>query len=125
MKVNDITVLLIDDDRQIQDAYKAAFDAFKLNIMQAMSGKEALELLKVKKPNIILLDILMPEMNGIEVLSVIKKDDELKNIPVLVISNSVKEEDMEAAEKLGALEYIIKSNIGIGELIDKVKKYAN
>lgn len=124
MNSKDITVLLVDDDAQIQAAYKTAFEAFNISIIQAMGGQEALEILKTKKPNVIFLDILMPEMNGIEFLAIIKKDPNLKDISVVVISNSVKEEDMEAAEKLGAEEYVVKSNIGIDGLIEKATKYA-
>lgn len=124
MNLKDVKVLLVDDDQQVQAAYKAAFEAFDIAIIQAMGGKEALDVLKNEKPNLILLDILMPEMNGIEFLTIIKKDDDLKKIPVVVISNSVKEEDMDAADKLGAVEYIVKSNISIEGLIEKVKQYA-
>ena len=124
MKNKDIQVLLVDDDHQVQIAYKAAFEAYEIGFKQAFGGKEALEILKTFTPNLILLDILMPEMNGIELLEIIKKDDVLKKIPVVVISNSVKESDMEAAEKLGAEEYIVKSNISIETLMEKTKLYA-
>ena len=124
MKNKDITVLLVDDDHQVQAAYKAAFEAYHFSIMQALGGQEAASLLKEKKPNVILLDILMPEMNGKEFLLQLKKDPATKSIPVVILSNSVKEEDMKEAAALGAEEYIVKSNIDIDGLIEKTRKYA-
>ncbi len=126
MKNKDITVLVVEDDEQLQFAYKAGFEAFGFNVLQAFNASETLKILKAnKKPNVILLDILMPEMNGKELLAKIKKMPSVKSIPVLVTSNSVKEEDVKETKELGADEYIVKSNISIEDLINKVKKFAN
>ncbi|MFC1655577.1 response regulator [Patescibacteria group bacterium] len=125
MKNGDITVLVIEDDEQLQFAYKAGFEAFGLNVLQAFNAKQTMEILKVSKPNVILMDVLMPEINGKELLAKLKKMPKVKSIPVLITSNSVKEEDIKETKALGADEYIVKSNISIEDLINKVKKFAS
>lgn len=124
MKNGDITVLVIEDDEQLQFAYKAGFEAFGFKVLQAFNAEDTFKILKEKKPNVILMDILMPEMNGKELLAKLKKMPKIKSIPVLVTSNSVKMEDIKETKELGAEEYIVKSNISIEDLISKVKKFA-
>ena len=125
MKNEDITVLVIEDDEQLQFAYKAGFEAFGLNVLQAFNAKQTMKILKDTKPDVILMDILMPEVNGKELLAKLKKMPKVKSIPVLITSNSVKEEDIKETKELGADEYIVKSNISIEDLINKVKKFAS
>ena len=122
MNKKGITILIVDDDEQLQDVYKTAFEALGFSIIQAWDAKETLKVLKTTKPSIILLDILMPEIDGKELLGTIKKDPNFKKIPVFVTSNSVKEEDIKLTKKLGAEEYIVKSNISIEELMQKILK---
>lgn len=124
MKDKNVTVLVIEDDEQLQFAYKAGFEAFGLEVLQAFNAKETMQLLKKKKPDVILMDILMPEINGKELLAKLKKMSSIKDVPVLITSNSVKEEDIRDTKELGADEYIVKSNISIEDLINKVKEFA-
>lgn len=122
MNNKDIKILIVDDDEQLQEVYKTAFEALGFIVIQAWDAKETLKVLKSVKPSIILLDILMPEIDGKELLARIKKVPSFKKIPVFVTSNSVKEEDIQETKKLGAEEYIVKSNISIEELMNKILK---
>ncbi len=116
------TVLLTDDDPMIIRMYqrKLEHDGFKVNL--AFNGEEALAAVKKEKPGIILLDIMMPKMNGIDTLKALKADAGTKDIPVIILTNlGDRPEDVEKAKQLGAAEYIVKANVSLPDLVDKIK----
>ena len=116
-------VLLVDDDPLINRMYqiKLEHDGFRVNV--ATSGAEGLASVLKEKPDLILLDVLMPEMNGVEALKAIKGDPRMKDIPVVILSNlGDSQTDIQNAKKLGALDYFIKSKISLKELSAQVKK---
>lgn len=116
------TVLLTDDDPMIIRMYqrKLEHDGFKVNL--AFNGEECLEAVKKEKPDIILLDIMMPKMNGIDALKALKAGANTKTIPVIILTNlGDRPEDMEKAKQLGAAEYIVKANICLPDLMEKIK----
>ncbi len=115
-------VLLAEDDKFISLAYKDGLSRAGFEVIHADNGKKALELAKKKNPDIIMLDIIMPEMNGFEVLEELKKTNKIKKIPVVILSNLGQESDIEKGQKLGAIDYMIKSNFSLGEVVDKIKK---
>ena len=86
-----------------------------------MDGREALKKIRSEEPDMVLLDLIMPEKNGFEVLEEMKKDKALKNIPVIVLSNLGQESDVDQGKKLGAVDYLIKSNVSIKEVIEVIK----
>ena len=88
----------------------------------ARDGDEGLKLMKEASPDLILLDILMPRMGGIEVMEAMQKDDGLKNIPVVIISNSGQPVEIDKAQKLGAKDWLIKTEFDPQEVVEKVKK---
>jgi DNA-binding response OmpR family regulator len=119
---NKNTVLLTDDDPMIIRMYqrKLEHDGFKVNL--AFNGEECLEAVKKEKPDIILLDVMMPKMNGIEALKKLKADADAKNIPVIILTNlGDRPEDVAKAKELGAAEYIVKANIQLNDLVEKIK----
>ena len=116
-------ILLAEDDKFISRAYKDGLGRAGFNIITAFDGEEALEKIRQEKPDIILLDIVMPEKNGFEVLEEIKKDSQLKRIPVLILSNLGQERDIEKGKELGVVDYLIKSDYSMTEVIEKIKKY--
>lgn len=122
MKKEKIKILLAEDDKFISLAYKDGLTRAGFIVVHADDGKKALELAKKEKPDIIMLDIIMPEMNGFEVLEAIKKDAKIKKIPVVILSNLGQESDITKGQKLGATDYMIKSNYSLGEVVDKIKK---
>jgi len=116
------TILLVDDDFTLREMYGERLKTEGFQIIQASDGEEALLMAKKNKPNVILLDIMMPKINGFDVLKQIKADDELKNIPVLILTALIQEVDKIQGQKLGADGYIIKSETMPGEVIEKIKK---
>lgn len=116
------TILLVDDDFTLREMYGERLKAEGFQIVQASDGEEALRMAKDSKPNVILLDIMMPKINGFDVLKQLKADDELKEIPVLILTALIQEVDKIQGQKLGADGYIIKSETMPGEVVEKIKK---
>lgn len=115
-------ILLVDDDLTLREMYLERFKAEGFNIVQASNGEEAISKAKEVKPNIIMLDIMMPKINGFDVLKQIKADEELKNIPVIILTALIQDVDRLQGQKLGAVDYIVKSETMPGEVIEKIKK---
>ncbi|MCK5510121.1 response regulator [Candidatus Parcubacteria bacterium] len=118
-----IKILLAEDDKFISKAYQDGLGRAGFEVIAAYDGNEALNKIKSKKPNIILLDLIMPEKNGFEVLEEIKTDNDLKNIPIIILSNLGQASDIQKGRDLGANDYLIKSNFSIKEVIEKMKEY--
>ncbi len=115
------TVLLVDDDLTLREMYEERLKTEGFNIIQATNGEEALVKARESKPHIILLDIMMPKVNGFDVLKELKADEELKNIPVIVLTALIQDVDRVQGKKLGAADYIVKSETMPGEVIAKIK----
>ncbi|PLX28039.1 hypothetical protein C0583_02295 [Candidatus Parcubacteria bacterium] len=120
---NQKTILIVEDEKAIQGAFKKGFESYGYNVMTADNGKEGLELIESIGPDLVILDILMPEMNGEEVLEAMHKKGLTENIPVLVVSNKSDGVSLFKCKKLGAKEYLIKVNVTLDELHEKVKQY--
>jgi len=120
---NNIKILVAEDDEVYGKVYLNKLTKEGYQVILVKDGKEAVEMTKKEKPNLILLDIIMPTMDGFEALKIIKSDPETKNIKVLVMSNLGQESDMARAKELGAEEYFVKASISISELIEKLKRY--
>ncbi len=116
-------ILIVDDDPLIARMYehKMQIDGYEVDV--AFNGEEALAAVRKHKPDIILLDVMMPKMNGAETLKILKEDKETKHIPILMLTNlGDKASDAEKAKVLGALDYLIKSEISLKELSERIKK---
>lgn len=116
-------VLVAEDDRAYANIYRVKLtnEGFEVDI--AVNGSEAITKAKTSKPDLILLDLIMPEKDGFDVLEILQSDSQLKKVPVIIFSNLGQEEDLERAKKMGAVDYLIKANISIHEMVDKVKSY--
>jgi len=114
-------ILLVDDDLTLREMYEERLKAEGFNIIQATNGEEALQKAKETKPNIILLDIMMPKINGFDVLRELKSDAELQSIPVIILTALIQDVDRVQGKKLGAADYIVKSETMPGEVIVKIK----
>lgn len=118
------TILVVEDDKFLVKVYQVKFEKEGFEVWIAADGKEAMDFLeKEDMPDIILLDLMLPIVNGFEVLTAIKKKEKWKNIPVIILSNLGQVSDVKKAKDLGAIEYIIKSNSKINDIVDKVKQY--
>ena len=114
-------ILLVDDDLTLREMYEERFKAEGFDIIQASNGEEAIKKAKENKPNVILLDIMMPKINGFDVLKELKADPELKEIPVIVLTALIQDVDRVQGKKLGAVDYIVKSETMPGEVITKIQ----
>jgi CheY-like chemotaxis protein len=120
------TILLIEDDPDQQKMYSLVFTKKGYKFLQALGGVEGVEMAQREKPALILLDILMNGINGIETLELLKKDDIIKDIPVIILTNYTREETLKKALALGAKEIIVKTDIVPHELVKLIQnKYLN
>jgi DNA-binding response OmpR family regulator len=113
-------VLVVEDDKFLISAYRAKLTKVGFEVQMAGDGEEAIEALKSFKPDIILLDLVMPRKDGFVTLAEIKKNPDLANIPVIVASNLGQKEDLDKAMSLGAIDYIIKSDLSMDALVAKI-----
>lgn len=114
-------VLIIEDDSLLLKVLSAGFLDEKFEVATVENGLEALEAVKKFMPGIILLDLIIPGIDGFAVLKQLKEDDETKKIPVVVISNLGSEADIKSTKALGADEYFIKANTELEKIISFVK----
>ena len=118
-------ILLIEDDLDLAELYEEVLST-KYTVEVAGDGKQGLELAKKSKPDLILLDILLPEMNGFELLKVLKKDPETKDISVVILTNLGSkhvDEDKKLALLLGAEDYLVKAHHQPQEIVEKISSY--
>ena len=115
-------ILVAEDDKFIAHAYKSALADAKYETMVAGDGRETLKLAQKFKPDLILLDLVMPIKNGFETLKDLRKDQATKDIPVIVLSNLGQESDIEQCEKYGIADYLVKSNVSMKDVIKCIKK---
>jgi CheY-like chemotaxis protein len=113
-------VLLAEDDRFLRRACETALSRRGMTVIAAEDGEQALALIRSERPDLVLLDLLMPKMTGIEVLRALRADEQIRDIPVLILSNSSRELEMRDAEALGVVGYLIKADFSLQELADKI-----
>lgn len=113
-------VLLVDDDEQILRSLRVYLDLENYNVHTANSGKLALEKLKEVKPEILVLDVMMPEMDGFEVLEIVKKDGKLKDIPVIMLTAKGQDVDVLKGYQMGASSYMTKP-FNLNELVENIE----
>jgi len=115
-------ILLVEDEEIMIDLLQRKLTKEGYEVSVARDGEEGLKLMREVKPALILLDIVMPKMGGFEVMEQMAKEPELKKIPVIVISNSGQPVELDRAQKLGAKDWLIKTEFDPQEVIEKVKK---
>lgn len=115
-------VLIVEDEDILMSLLAKKLTREGYDVILARDGKEGLEKVKSDRPDLILLDIVMPRMGGFEVMSEIDRDPELKNIPIIVISNSGQPVELDRAQQLGARDWLVKTEFDPQEVIVKIKK---
>ena len=120
MDITHATILLIEDDPLLYEMYKMKFDVSKLNLLVAHGGYDGLAVAKREKPDLILLDIKMDDLDGFEVLKRLKADPSLQSIPVFLLTNMGEKDNAEKGLKLGAEAYIMKAKVLPSEIVAKV-----
>ncbi len=116
-------ILLIEDEKILSAMYQDKFTEAGFEVSATFEAKEGLELAKKEKPDLIILDILLPRENGVYFLTELKKDLEISSIPVVVFSNYDDPETKKKSIQLGAKEYLIKTNYTPQEIVKKIKDY--
>ena len=113
-------ILIIEDDKFLRELMvrKLVNDGYE--VIEATNGEEGVRTAKAEKPDLILLDLILPGIDGFESLTRIRKDQEIANIPVIILSNLGQKEDIEKGLKLGATDYLIKAHFAPGEIAEKI-----
>ena len=119
------TILIVEDDKFLSSLIKARLEKENFSIAQAFDGEEGRQYLKKSKPDLILLDLIMPRVPGFELLEGISLDPNLNKIPVVVLTNLAQESDIKKAKQLGATEYYVKVRTSIDDLVKKIKTLLN
>jgi len=121
------TILIAEDEKDISEMYKIAFEQAGFRVLTAPTGTETIRIGKIEKPDMVLLDLNMPEKDGFAVLKEISEDLNLFRIfqktPILILSNYSNEQDINYCLKMGAQEYIIKSDWTPERIVEKVRGY--
>jgi len=120
MKVK--TILLIEDDPFLIDIYTTKLKESGFKVEVATNGEEGIIKAQETKPNLIVLDIVLPQIDGWEILKEIKANPNLKKIPVVILSNLGQKSEVEKGIKLGAVKYLIKAHYTPSEVIEEIKK---
>lgn len=115
-------ILFIEDESSLQKAIGEVLKQEGFEVSSALDGQEGLEKLKEERPDLILLDLILPKLDGFEVLKRIKVDPKIKNIPVIVLTNLEGSGDVEKALELGATTYLVKANYELADVVEKVKQ---
>jgi DNA-binding response OmpR family regulator len=117
-----LKILVIEDDKFLRELLvgKLAAEGHQLTI--ATDGKEAIAALDQPLPDLVLLDLLLPDLSGFQILEQMKARAAWKPVPVIVLSNLDQKEDLEKAKALGAVDFMIKANFSLNEIIARIKK---
>lgn len=118
-------IVLAEDDEILGSLYDEALSLMGFSVGLAKSGKECLRLVEENDPDLVILDIVMPDGDGFFVLKKIREGQKNKSVPVIMHTNLFNEEDKAEAMRLGAKEYVVKANITPTQLAQMVKKYVN
>jgi len=115
-------ILFIEDESALQKTFGEVLKQEGYEMIPALDGEIGLRLAKSEKPDLILLDLILPRINGFEVLKQLKINEGTKEIPIIILTNLEKAEDIQKALELGAATYLVKANYTLTEVVEKVKK---
>ncbi len=118
-----VKILVVEDEAFLLDLYETRLEQEGYEVIKANNGAEGLSLAQLELPKVILLDILMPQVDGYEMLGSLKQGEKTKNIPVIIFSNLSQREEIEKGLELGANDFIIKTSVTPSEMVDKVKSF--
>lgn len=113
-------ILIVEDDKFLRELITRKLVSEGYQTVEAADGEEGVRVTKSEKPDLVLLDLILPGIDGFEALTRIRRDEETINIPVIILSNLGQKEDIERGLKLGATDYLIKAHFSPGEIIEKV-----
>ncbi|MAF14169.1 MAG: response regulator [Parcubacteria group bacterium] len=120
-----VKILIIEDDKSLVRIIEEALDIDKFKVVLALSADEGLDKAFLEKPDLIVLDIMLPGQSGFNCLKKLKENKKTKNIPVIILSNLGQDEEIRQGQKLGAIDYLVKADFTIDEIINKIVKYTS
>ncbi|HOK00607.1 MAG TPA: response regulator [Candidatus Pacearchaeota archaeon] len=115
-------VLIVEDDKFLRELMAQKLIKEDYDVVEAIDGEDGLSKAKETKPDLILLDLILPGIDGFEVLAKLKEDVSVSEIPVVILSNLGQREDIERGLKLGAVDFLIKAHFTPQEIVNKVKE---
>jgi len=115
-------ILFIEDESALQKTFGDILKNKGYGVLKALDGESGLRSAKGERPDLILLDLILPKMDGFEVLKELKENEETKNIPVIILTNLEETEDIQKALELGATTYLVKSSYTLEEVVNKIEK---
>ena len=116
-------VLIVEDDSLIVKIYTTRLQAEGFEVQSAQDGLEGVTKMREFVPDVVLLDVMMPKLDGFGLVTEIKKDPKLQTIPIIMYSNMNNEEEIQRAKSLGVVEFLIKANLTPNQVIEKIKQY--
>lgn len=116
------SILIIEDEAFFRELIKKKLSSDVFDVFEATNGQEGIDEAIEKKPDVILLDLLLPDMSGFDVLSKLKSDLHLSTIPVIILSNLADPQDIQKGLKLGAVAHLIKAQSDINDIVVKIKE---
>jgi DNA-binding response OmpR family regulator len=114
-------ILIIEDDKFLRELMTRKLLSLEYEVVSAADGEEGLQKIKSEKPDIVLLDLILPGINGFDVLAKAKKDPQIAKIPIIILSNLGQSEDIEKGLKLGAQDFLVKAHFTPQEIVNKLK----
>lgn len=115
-------VLMIEEDRFLRKVYRDKFSQLGFEFLEATNGEEGLNKVIYEKPNVVILDLMLPKKNGFDVLIDIKRNKNTQTIPVIILSNLGQESDIKRGLSLGAEDYLVKPEVSLSEVVNRVKE---
>ncbi len=114
-------ILIIEDDKFLRELMARKLSDEGYNVVEAVDGEDGVKKMKETNPDLVLLDLILPSIDGFEVLSRVKADSSIASIPIIILSNLGQKEEVEKGLNLGAVDYLIKAHFTPGEIIAKIK----
>jgi len=114
-------ILVIEDDRFLRELICQKLLKEGYDVVEAIDGEKGTELAKSEKPDLILLDLILPGIDGFEVLARVKSDPDASRVPVIILSNLGQKDDIEKGLKMGAVDYLIKAHFTPAEIVEKIR----
>ncbi len=115
-------ILVVEDDKFLREMISRKLEKERYEVVQAVDGEKGETKIKEEKPDIILLDLVLPGIDGFELLERVKKDPDLKEIPVIILSNLGQKSEVEKGLELGAVDFLIKAHFTPAEIVKKIRE---
>ena len=116
-------ILLVEDDEGLASVYRARLEMEDFEVMEVHDGEQALTAALKYRPDLMILDAMMPKISGFDVLDILRNTPETMNLQIIMLTALSQESDRERAEKLGVDEYLVKSQVMISDVIEKVREH--